>query len=430
MTAGRAPERSRRRLVGVLGANAAAWSATRLLAVAVPWFVLSTTGSATATGLIVFAQMAPYVIVQMLAGPLIDRIGARRVSIVCDLIAVVAMAAAPTLYVTVGLPLWTLMLVMAVVGAADGPSNIAKGVFVPEATRAAGVPIERGTGLVGAIERTATTIGPALAGLVVAGFGSPAAFWVTAALFAAGAAIVAATQPSGRVAVVAEPEPYRARFRAGTAFLRNEPLLRSIVAMVAVTNLLDQAVMAILLPVWARRHDYGPAVIGLLISAFGAASIIASLIAARVGERLNRRRAYVIGFVIGGLPRFAALALGLPVWAVVAVFAAGGLGSGFVNPIIGAVTYQRIPAAILGRVRSLTQALSYSGIPFGGLAGGAAIAVAGMPGAIWLIGAAYLVAILLPARRADWAEPAAGVPGVVPAPRSAESADATATVGA
>jgi len=319
---------------------------------------------------------------------------------------------------------------MAVVGAADGPSNIAKGVFVPEATRAAGVPIERGTGLVGAIERTATTIGPALAGLVVVGFGSPAAFWVTAALFAAGAAIVAATQPSGRVAAVAEPEPYRARFRAGTAFLRNEPLLRSIVAMVAVTNLLDQAVMAILLPVWARRHDYGPAVIGLLISAFGAASIIASLIAARVGERLNRRRAYVIGFVIGGLPRFAALALGLPVWAVVAVFAAGGLGSGFVNPIIGAVTYQRIPAAILGRVRSLTQALSYSGIPFGGLAGGAAIAVAGMPGAIWLIGAAYLVAILLPARRADWAEPAAGVPGVVPAPRSAESADATATVGA
>ncbi len=118
-------------------------------------------------------------------------------------------------------------------------------------------------------------------------------------------------------------------------------------------------------------------------------------------------------------------------WTVVAVFAAGGLGSGFVNPIIGAVTYQRIPAAILGRVRSLTQALSYSGIPFGGLAGGAAIAVAGMPGAIWLIGAAYLVAILLPARRADWAEPATGLPGVVPAlhrsaesPRSAESAGA------
>jgi hypothetical protein len=53
-----------------------------------------------------------------------------------------------------------------------------------------------------------------------------------------------------------------------------------------------------------------------------------------------------------------------------------------------------------------------------------------MPGAIWLIGAAYLVAILLPARRADWAEPAAVLPGVVPPPRSAEPAEADAAADA
>src|SRR4051812_28463156 len=46
--------RSRRGLVGVLSASAAALSANRLLSIALPWFVLTTTGSATKTGLVVF----------------------------------------------------------------------------------------------------------------------------------------------------------------------------------------------------------------------------------------------------------------------------------------------------------------------------------------------------------------------------------------
>ncbi|MGA8113228.1 MAG: MFS transporter, partial [Actinocatenispora sp.] len=145
MTATDARPRSLRGLAGVLGANAAAWSATRLLSIALPWFVLSTTGSATKTGLVVLCQMGPYVVSQVLSGPLIDRIGPKRISVVCDVAATVAMAAAPVLHLTGSLPLWALLALVAVVGAADGPSNAAKGVFVPSATRAARVPLERGT---------------------------------------------------------------------------------------------------------------------------------------------------------------------------------------------------------------------------------------------------------------------------------------------
>lgn len=404
---GRSP-RSLRGLVGVLCASGAALSANRLLSIALPWFVLTTTGSATKTGLVVFAQLGPYVVSQALTGPVIDRIGPRRISIVGDVVSMTAMTIAPLLYLTISLPLWALMVLMAVVGTADGPSNAAKGVFIPSVTRAARAPLERGTGLAGAVERTATTVGPAIAGLVVAGFGSVYALWVAAGLFGLASLIVTTTltDPVAEASVpgAAPVDGYFARLKEGAAFLRKEGLLRAIVAMVAVTNLLDQAFMAVLLPVWARSSGYGPAAVGLVVSVFGASSVIAALAAAAIGERLPRRIVYLVGFVIGGVPRFVAMAVGIPLWAVLGVFAVGGLGSGFINPIIGAVIYERIPAALLGRVKTLTTAVAWSGIPFGGLVGAGLVTLAGLTGALWVVGGCYLAAIVLPGLRKEWAQ--------------------------
>lgn len=405
MTAAPASPRSLRGLAGLLSAQAAAWTGTRLLWIALPWFVLSTTGSAAKTGMVAFAQMLPYVVSQVLAGPLIDRIGPRRVSVVCDLVALGAMAAAPLLHSAGLLPLGALMALMGLVGAADGPSNAAKGVFVPSATRAARMPLERGTGLTGAVERSAKTVGPAIAGLVVAAFGGIYALWVVAALFAIAAVVVATLSdpvPEPQEAAVEPVGGYFAQLRQGVSFLRNEGLLRAIVGMVAVTNLLDQAFLAVLLPVWAKASGYGPEVVGLIVSATGVTAILASLAAAGFGHRLPRRAVYLVGFVIGGVPRFVALALGAPLWGVLAVAAVGGLGSGFINPILGAIEYERIPAALLGRVRTLILALSWSGIPFGGLVAGGLVTLVGLPGALWIVSGCYLAAVVLPGMRKEW----------------------------
>src|SRR5262249_17721190 len=77
--------RSLRGLIGVLSADFAALSASRLLSIAVPWFVLTTTGSAVQTGLIAFCQITPFAVAQTLSGPLIDRIGPRRIAVAGDL---------------------------------------------------------------------------------------------------------------------------------------------------------------------------------------------------------------------------------------------------------------------------------------------------------------------------------------------------------
>jgi MFS family permease len=419
------PPRSWRGLAGLLSSYGATLSANRMISIAVPWFVLTSTGSVADTGLVVFCQIAPFAVVQVLAGPLIDKLGARRISITGDLVATAAMVSVPLLHLAHALPLWALLALMALEGAADGPSSTAKSTFLPSAARAARTPMERGTGLITAVERTATTVGPAAAGGLVALIGAANVLWFSAALFAVSAVIVTLTladpEPDPAAPATRENERYLTRLRQGAAFLRREDLLRTIVGMLVVTNLLDQSFFAVLLPVWARESGYGVTTVGLVISVFGATSIIAAIAAATFSARLPRRATYLIGFVIGGIPRFPAMALGFPRWAVLAVFAVGGLGSGFINPVIGAVIYERIPAALMGRVRTLMGGLEWSGIPFGGLVAAAMIAVSGLSGALWIVGGCYLAAIVVPGLRPAWSQLQQAPPEAEPRPEPAHA---------
>jgi hypothetical protein len=71
-------------LVGWLTVETVSLTGTRVSMVAIPWFVLTTTGSATQTELVAFAEMAPYMAAKALGGPLPDRLAARRVCIAAD----------------------------------------------------------------------------------------------------------------------------------------------------------------------------------------------------------------------------------------------------------------------------------------------------------------------------------------------------------
>lgn len=403
-----------RGLTSLLTANALAWTGTRLTGLAVPWFVLTTTGSAVQTGLVVFAQMAPYVLAQALSGPVIDRLGAKRISVVCDLVVAAALAAVPVFHALDMLTLPVLMGLLAIVGIADGPANAAKGQFVPEVTRRAGVPLERTTGLTGTVERLASTVGPAIGGFLIGAWGGVGVLAVTAALAALAALVVAVGLPEARVQSTgasgehgdrsaATSDGYFARLKQGLAFLRSDPLLLVMYGMVATTNLLDAAAFSILLPVWTLNAGLGPEFMGLLASVLSGASIVSSLMAAAWGHRLPRRAVFLAGFMLGGAPRFLILAFDAPVAAILGTYALAGAGLGFVNPIIGAIMFERIPPRLLGTVRGLGTAFAWVGMPFGGLVGGWAVALAGAAPALLTGGAVYFLATLLPGLLPQWA---------------------------
>src|SRR5690606_19515551 len=110
----------------------------------------------------------------------------------------------------------------------------------------------------------------------------------------------------------AEKGSYRRELREGAAFLKRDRLLMSMYGMITVTNLIDTAMFSVLIPVWAQETGHGPTAIGLLASSLSGAAIVSSLLASAYGDRIPRRPAYVLGFVLGGVPRFIILATAVP----------------------------------------------------------------------------------------------------------------------
>ncbi|WP_331720372.1 MFS transporter [Streptomyces sp. NBC_00209] len=409
---GIAATRSLRPLVGVLTAMAMSLTGTRISVVALPWFVLVTTGSAGRTGLVAFCEMAPYVVVKVFTGPLVDRTGPRAVSWTTDLASATAAAAIPVLHVLDVLSFPLLLGLVALIGAARGPGDLAKEVMVPEAAERGRVPLERATGLSGVIERLASTVGMAAGGSLVALLGPLTALAVNAGCFALGSVVIRIALPrdAGRSADDApdpaeETEPgYWQRFGEGFTFLRGEPLLLTAIVMIGVTNLLDAAFTSVLAPVWARDSGNGPTAIGLMGGVMGVGGVAGSLIAAVVAHRLPRRLMVLAGFLLAGAPRFLVLASGAPLWGVLAVFAVSGFGAGFVNPVMGAVLVERVPRRMLGRVNALGDSLAWAGIPLGGLLAGAAVTAAGLVPILVTCGVAYFLTTNLTGLRPEWRE--------------------------
>lgn len=397
-------------LAGFLTADAVSLAGTRLAQIAVPWLVLTTTGSASKTGVVAFAEIAPLVLAQTLCGPWIDRVGPRRMAVVFDLASAAAVVLVPVMYVAGWLHFALLVALVALTGVLRGPSDVAHHALVPALVRHLGLPTERVTGLVGTTDRLAALVGAAVGGGVVALLGPADALLVDAASFAVCAVVLglstrgmtdhAPARPDRRF--VGRASAYLTELRTGWDVLRRDPILLGLMLMVAVTNLLDQGYSSVMLPVWARDSGSGPAAIGLLGACMGGAALVGSLLATWQAERLPRFRTYVAGYLVAGAPRWLVMACGCPLWAVAAVHLVAGFGAGFINPVLGAVQFERIPEELMGRVSALSLAASWSLMPWGGLVAGLAVAGIGLAPGLLVFGAVYFATTMAPVCSPTW----------------------------
>jgi hypothetical protein len=300
-----------------------------------------------------------------------------------------------------------LVTLVALTGVLRGPSDVAHHAMVPALVRRVGLPTERVTGLVGTTDRLAALVGAAVGGGVVALLGPADALLVDAGSFAVCAVLLGVSTRglSGSPRRAAgRASSYLTELRGGWDVLRRDPILLGLMLMVAVTNLLDQGYSSVMLPVWARDSGNGPAAIGLLGACMGGAALAGSLLATWKAERLPRFRTYVVGYLLAGAPRWIALALGCPLWAVAAVQLVAGFGAGFINPVLGAVQFERIPDELMGRVSALSLAASWSLMPFGGLLAGLAVGGVGLAPGLLVFAAVYFATTMAPVLSPAWRE--------------------------
>ncbi|HRI96655.1 MAG TPA: MFS transporter, partial [Nocardioides sp.] len=127
-----------RSLYGWLAAEGVSLVGTRVSMVALPFYVLTTTGSPEKTGLVALAEMLPLVVLKVLGGPVIDRVGTRRVALFCDWSSVLVVGAIPLLYEADALSFPAFLGLVAVAGGLRGPGDAAKHAMTPTLAATAG----------------------------------------------------------------------------------------------------------------------------------------------------------------------------------------------------------------------------------------------------------------------------------------------------
>lgn len=391
---------SRIGLVALLAAHIVSMLGSVVTTVAVPWLVLTSTGSAAKMGLISAASVFPALLAGVFASPLADRFGIRRTLIVVELAAALAMF---VIAVTPDIGFLPLAALVAVKGALTGVGGRAQHVLLRPVSDAAGMQIIRTTAIYDGTGNLAMVTGAPLAGLLIFWLGPQGAIWFDAASFALSALLVMLLvhPPSGSMPdrKAAANEPYFTALRRGASHLRQDRLLVGMLAMTSVINLFTVANYAVFVPLWVdERFGAAPAV-GLILSAFAFGAIFGNVAFTIFGPKLPRYLTFTISLVLCVAPRQLTLGLTDNLIVVLVVSALCGVTQAAIRPILGAMLYARVPVELQNRVFGMVTAITGSSLAFGGTLAGLAVAGFGLRPAILVSGTLCLLVTVIPLLR-------------------------------
>lgn len=388
---------ARGRFVALFVADVVSVLGSRVSMLAIPWLVLVTTGSATKMGLVAGAEMLPYVLSGVLAAPLADRFGIRRTTIVTDAgsaLAMAGIAAAPPLGFG-----WLLVLV-AVAGATRGLGDRVKHVMLRPLAEEAGIKVIRVTSAYEGFSRTAMLLGSAVGGILIAWVGALGAIWVDAASFALCALVVATLVRLPEDAFPKQTpdtrEPYLVALRGGFRVLWRDDLLPSMIVMLFALNMFNQAGVAVFIPIWVEEVAHTPEALGLVLGTFAAGAVLGAIVFTAIAPKLPMYQTFMLGALLAGAPRWLILGLSHDMVLVCTVTFASGLAMAAVNPVIGAMLYERVPPELQTRAFGVCTAITFLGIPIGGVLGGLAVTGFGLTPAIIVAGVLCALATAAP----------------------------------
>lgn len=326
--------------------------------VAVSWLVLRLTGSGIALGVVTALSFSPILLFGAWAGVLADRHDKRRILLWTQSAFGVLALALWALVAAGVVELWmvyTLSFLQGVVTAVDTPTRqsfFAEMVGTEHLTNA--------VSLNSAVMTGTRIVGPALAGLLIAGAGLATCFLVNGLSYLAVIASLLAMRPED-LHRTAAPR-HGSGLREGIRYVWDTPELRTPLVVMAVvfTFSFNFSVLMPLLAVDVFRGDAGT--LGLLLSVMGAGSLVGALGMAR-GVRPDPRR-LVLGAV--GLGAMSMVAAAMPtLGAELAVLVVLGFVS-IVFMITGNTTLQLTARPEMrGRVMALYAVVFLGGTPIG-----------------------------------------------------------------
>lgn len=332
-----------RSLRALLAAEVISTTGAQMTWVALPWFVLVTTGSATRMSLVMGAELVGLALLGLPGGRLLGRLGARRTMIWCDAARAPLMLVIPVLHWSGGLSFGVLLAVAFALGAFSAPYFAAQKVIVPELLGEGEQQVTDANALFQAANRTTILLGPVLAGVLIGVIGATSVLVVDAATYVVSVLLVSAFVP--RRAPAAQ-EPEHRQVRAGLRFLARDPLLRVWWPAFALGDAAWTAFFVTLPVLVLERFGHHPAIVGWLIASFGVGALVGNLVSFRYLTQRFDGLTIVTTFIVVQVVPLWLLWLPVPAAALSAAILVSGIGNGLVNPSLHAISTLRVPAPL------------------------------------------------------------------------------------
>ena len=398
-----------RSTIALLVAELVSTSGIQMTFVALPWFVLVTTGSVTKMSYVLAAEVAPMAIFGIPSGSVVSKLGGRRTMLAADLLRAPLMVLVPVLHWTGALTLPLLLVVVFVLGLFSAPYFAAQRTIVPELYGSDETVVSKAQALFGGVSHLTLIIGPALGGLLVASFGASAVLVVDACTYLFAFVVVLTLVQAGKP--VPQDESSRGML-AGVRFLARDRVLGPMTLSVIFLDACAAALFTSLPALAFLRFDEDARVAGWLFTSLGIGALCGSILAMKLLERFRPLRLAGGAMVLAVLPLWL-LVLTLPWEAVGVALFACGLFLPLVNaPAMGLLT-TRPPEALRAKVMTAVLTASGIGAPIGRVLVGPVYHAYGNAG-VWIgiaggmtVGAALFIGVAARSSAGDAADVAA-----------------------
>jgi len=324
------------------------------------WLVYTLTRSGAMLGVIIALQTLPVLVLGPYGGVVADRVDKRRLMIVLQSAMGVQALILGVLTVTGAIQVWQIGILAALLGFNNAFENPARQSFMMELVGPEH--LRNAVSLNSVLVNVARSIGPAVAGILIATIGVGECFLINAVSFIP-VVFTLTSMDTTKLATVAPAPRARGQLREGLRYIRYAPTLAVPLVMMAITGCLTYE-FQVSLPVMADRGlRAGAAGFGFMTAAMGFGAVIGGLLVAARGKTGLRPLAFsALGF--GTALAFATVAPDLPL-ELLALAVAGAGSIAFMS--MGNSTLQLNSAPEMrGRVMSLWFVAFQGSTPIGG----------------------------------------------------------------
>jgi MFS family permease len=332
-----------RSVVALLGAEVISTTGAQMTWIALPWFVLVTTGSATKMSFVVAAELIGVAVLGFPGGRILGRLGARRTMLLCDGARAPLMLVIPILHWTTGLSFAVLLIVAFLLGALAAPYFAAQKVIVPELLGEDEKRVSEANALFQAATRTTLLLGPALGGVLIGVMGATSVLVIDASTYIVSFVLVALFVPQ-RPPVKQEKEDRS--IRVGIRFIARDRLLRVWWPSFAVGDAAWNAFFVTVPVLVLARFGHEPQIAGWLFAAFGIGAVLGNVVFFRFLANRFEGLALIATCAMGQALPLWLLWLPIPPAALAAALLVSGIANGLVNPSLHTISTLRIPAAL------------------------------------------------------------------------------------